>query len=286
MSDTVVQSSVCVENVRFRLLHSPHRQDSSEVILHTHAYVELFVCVEGELVLRSEEETRLFSGDLYLVPPGTVHGKTESRGEWFALVLSVGKRSVRDAQDLFTPLSRFCAMPHLFHGQQDLCALLREVTGPQRKTPPCLAALRVLDLLVGLCGNETDGEKETSEKAPPPTDFDLSLICRIEDRIERFYHLDLRPEKMAEEFYVSPRQFSRIIRKRYGMSFHALICQKRIRAAEKLLTETDLSVTEIASRVGFSSRESFHRAFRRIVGVSPAAVRASRANEDTSPKKK
>ena len=47
----------------------------------------------------------------------------------------------------------------------------------------------------------------------------------------------------------------------------------RIQRATSLLRETDLTVSGVASRVGYSSEESFHRAFRRTVGQPPGAWR-------------
>lgn len=43
--------------------------------------------------------------------------------------------------------------------------------------------------------------------------------------------------------------------------------------ARRLLRETNISVGELAARVGYESEAAFSRAFRRSVGVPPATWR-------------
>ena len=45
--------------------------------------------------------------------------------------------------------------------------------------------------------------------------------------------------------------------------------------AQLLLAETDLSVTQISSRVGYSSPSHFSKAFRQATGLTPRAFRAA-----------
>jgi AraC family transcriptional regulator len=42
-----------------------------------------------------------------------------------------------------------------------------------------------------------------------------------------------------------------------------------------LLAETDLSVTEISARVGYSSPSHFTKAFRQATGLTPRAFRSA-----------
>jgi transcriptional regulator GlxA family with amidase domain len=43
--------------------------------------------------------------------------------------------------------------------------------------------------------------------------------------------------------------------------------------AEDLLTGTDLSVAQIAARLGYTSDVAFRKAFRKVTGASPGKVR-------------
>jgi AraC-like DNA-binding protein len=53
----------------------------------------------------------------------------------------------------------------------------------------------------------------------------------------------------------------------------------RMHMAERLLTQPDLSVAEVAARVGFESSVAFHRAFKRHAGQTPVEWRAARVND-------
>jgi AraC-like DNA-binding protein len=55
------------------------------------------------------------------------------------------------------------------------------------------------------------------------------------------------------------------------MSASAYLSRYRIRQAKQLLTSMPLSIADVAYRVGFGSSDSFGRAFKREVGVSPRA---------------
>jgi AraC family transcriptional activator of pobA len=53
------------------------------------------------------------------------------------------------------------------------------------------------------------------------------------------------------------------------------IVERRMAQARRLLVETDLTVGEIASRVGYADPGYFTRLFRRMHGVTPLGWRAA-----------
>lgn len=65
------------------------------------------------------------------------------------------------------------------------------------------------------------------------------------------------------------RQFSATL----GRTLHDEITRVRFDTARRLLTQSDLSVDEIAPRCGFAAVQSFVRAFRESEGATPAAFR-------------
>jgi AraC family transcriptional regulator len=67
--------------------------------------------------------------------------------------------------------------------------------------------------------------------------------------------------------------FIRAFKKTVGMPPHQFVVHRRIERARELLTEPDLSVSEVATRTGFNSATQFTRSFRRIVGTTPTVFR-------------
>lgn len=56
-------------------------------------------------------------------------------------------------------------------------------------------------------------------------------------------------------------------------SLYAYLREYRLQTAQKLLTETDASIAEIAHRVGYENPNKFSSAFRQIFGMTPTEYR-------------
>jgi len=80
-------------------------------------------------------------------------------------------------------------------------------------------------------------------------------------------------ETIAAEFGLSSRQVRRIVRSQLGVSPMELVLTRRLLLAKQLLTETRLSVSEIAYASGFGSLRRFNDAFRTRYDMSPGRLR-------------
>ena len=80
--------------------------------------------------------------------------------------------------------------------------------------------------------------------------------------------------ELAEVACLSPRQFTRTFRAETGVSPARAIEALRIEAAKLLLEQSRLSMEEIAVETGFGARERMRRAFVRIYGEAPQAIRS------------
>jgi AraC-like DNA-binding protein len=100
--------------------------------------------------------------------------------------------------------------------------------------------------------------------------------------------LDAGPtlEQMAAVARLSPYHFARQFKRATGLPPHQYIIARRVeRAKEILQAGTDLSLTEVAARAGFSDKSHFSHHFKRLVGVTPGRFRtpARIAHEAASP---
>jgi AraC family transcriptional regulator of adaptative response / DNA-3-methyladenine glycosylase II len=80
-------------------------------------------------------------------------------------------------------------------------------------------------------------------------------------------------EAIAGQFQLSSRQMRRIIQKELGVPPVQLLLTRRLLLAKQLLTETSLSVTEIAFASGFSSLRRFNDAFATRYKMPPSRLR-------------
>ena len=76
-------------------------------------------------------------------------------------------------------------------------------------------------------------------------------------------------ESLAERISLSSRQTERLLRSHYGKTFLQKKTEAKMSAASILLNNPELSVTEIANRLGYSSVEHFSYAFKKYHRASP-----------------
>lgn len=74
---------------------------------------------------------------------------------------------------------------------------------------------------------------------------------------------------IADKFFVTRVHLMRTFKKETGMTINELIIQKRLYEACDMLKNRDLTITEIALMVGFSSSQYFSRIFHKRFGMNP-----------------
>ena len=87
---------------------------------------------------------------------------------------------------------------------------------------------------------------------------------------------------LADSLAVSAPYLSKLFHEQTGSSPSKYLTDIRMRQARKLLMDTNLTVKEIAVRVGFPDPFHFSRSFRNAVGISPAGFREELAAAGTA----
>ena len=80
-------------------------------------------------------------------------------------------------------------------------------------------------------------------------------------------------DDVLAEVPLSRRMLERRFRRALGRSIHQEIQLVRLTHAKGLLTQTDLSVLQVAHACGFTSQSYFGRAFAKETGLTPLAYR-------------
>lgn len=91
--------------------------------------------------------------------------------------------------------------------------------------------------------------------------------------ISTHFHKEITLSQIALRYGVSTSYFTKKFKVVTGFSFKEYLTAIRIREACNLLVESDLSITEIALKCGFSDSNYFGDAFKKVKGVSPKVYR-------------
>jgi len=268
---------------------SVHRWTHPDVSLplpgvHAHDFLVLLYIEEGDHVLRVDGADRaLGTGDVFVVAPGAV----------VAPPLSCATRDARtwvvffpaDAVDPAAPaslvswrahplLSPFIGSSH--GGGQHLHV-------PPAERPAWLADLA--DLAAEL-RDRRDGYADAARahltlllvrlgrlhpEAPAPGVE--PLLASVLDLIEARYREPISLRDVADAVGLTAGHLTTVIARRTGRTVQQWITERRMREARRLLADTELTVTEIAPRVGYREPGYFVRRFRAAHGVTPAAWR-------------
>ncbi len=118
--------------------------------------------------------------------------------------------------------------------------------------------------------------RRTYERVAPEAaahDADHLLVNRLRGLIERRFSSVRSPAAYAAELNVSQNHLNSIVQHMLGRTTTALIHERIVLEAKRLLFHSDASVKEVAFHLGFDDASYFTRFFRRHVGSTPQEFR-------------
>jgi len=134
--------------------------------------------------------------------------------------------------------------------------------------------LSQIDLLLNYCIRFYERQFITRKAA------NSDLLAKMEQTIGEYFEdsesLENGPptvEYLANRFNLSPHYLSDMLRSLTGQSAQQHIQEKLIEKAKEYLVVTNLSVAEIAYRLGFEYPQSFNKLFKKKTNLSPLEFR-------------
>ncbi len=100
--------------------------------------------------------------------------------------------------------------------------------------------------------------------------------------IEEYFLYEYRSatlEDLSKRLGLGSRQTQRLIEKYYGSSFSEKKNKARMSAAQLMLSDTSLTLSDISERLGYSSQEYFNAAFKKYFNVSPGRFRKNKTRK-------
>lgn len=222
------------------------------------------------------------AGDIFVLPPGTLHGLRQSPGrrmEYENFLFSVSFLGSGDdvcAQKYLMPLQSgrltlpqrlsledagYAAAAACLTEAEELCRTRR--TGFELGVKG--AMLRFLAVLLSL------------QNLPPaqPDTADGRRLQALLQRVEDDCAAPLAVAQAAALCGCSASHFMRWFKKMTGTSFTAYLNERRLAMAAELLRTTDDTVLSIAGQAGFENLSNFNRQFKARYGMTPRQYRSA-----------
>ena len=205
--------------------------------LHSHNYTEIHILCGGAATFEIENESREFSGfHAFALPAGLLHRFSVIDGARHSAFLVETNLSKFVQKEIPEPLA------FDFFNEIEKC----EVSNDYTKISAYIS-LFCADLL------------ELSPLTPTPI-TDIAFI------VNNFFSVNYAKEaslaELAAELHYSEKQTARLVKKHTGKTFKQAMIDYRMSIAQHLAKNTNMSLSEIAERVGYNSYNGFWQVYR------------------------
>ena len=238
-------------------------------VLNLHSCWMLWICCSGfGFLLVDGARFELTQGEGVLILPGQPHMRLPDEKERSVLWLLIRFETEDTGTLAHLRNTRF----RLTAENLDVLSLLLSHYVRLREEPHaeniCGAALQLLlDLLPG-------SRVEPTDLLPPSGPGGAAAYVReLCELLMREPPVPDPFQQVAARWSVTPEYLRVVFRRQLGATPGVFLRRKKLNLAQHLLSNSDLAISEIALRCGFSGVYSFSRFFRKHCGLSPRAYR-------------
>ncbi len=243
--------------------------------LHFHNLIEIGYCHygAGELVIE-EDQYRFGAGMVSCIPANFLHvtkSDTHVRAFWEYLYISpadILKQQGKPMQETRNIIDAVNRSAFFIKVEENpifvtlIRAIFEEMQNKNAYYRECVGGL-AYTLLYEIARFNGRGNAQSCGK-----NNSLQLVNAIE-YVERNYPNNFKIADLANECHMSETHFRRVFQEKMNMTPVEYVNFVRIKKACELIDKTDISMEDVAEKVGFITPSTFNRNFRRIIGTSP-----------------
>ena len=237
---------------------------------HTHNHTELFLIIGGRGRFLIEDRVHTVDvNNLVIINPNVLHTEDSLNAQPLEYIV-LGIEGIELAPGENSD-GGFCILDHVESAEISSCLrnILREMEQKNRGYEDiCQAYMEILIIRL---------MRSTSLSVPAEArSVSVNRQCAAVRRyIDLHFKEALTLEQLAGEGHMNKYYLAHAFKREYGVSPINYMISRRIEESKYLLAETDLSMSQIAQLLGFSSPSYFSQVFHRTQSVSPKEYRAS-----------
>ncbi len=240
--------------------------------LHSHPFTELFYVIRGRGHFQFNDSSTfpVKEDDMVIINPNIIHTEVsdqENPLEYIVLGIDGVKFFAGLENDLGFSIHNYSQYKHeiLFY----LKAILAELQ--HHNSYSDLVIDNLLNILVINAVRRTESLLDVGD-----VNEELNKDCVfLENYLNVHFREPITLDHLADLTFMNKYYLSHIFKEHSGMAPIDFVLNKRIIESKKLLENTDLSISQIASIVGFSTSSYFSQYFKRVQNISPSDYRNS-----------
>ena len=236
--------------------------------MHCHAQHELFFVFESPLLILNEQKPLEYKNCIVCIPPLFNH--TTSRDNSYRLLVSYKENSSKQS-DFSGFIDKFflsdCPTTAKIN---DICTQyikeLEKLIFASDKLSSDMAASLLKLIFYNIYKTNADIKENIISKT-----YDSYLVTI--DKVLSDYQRKIELQTIADELNLGTKQVSRIIRRYYKTSLAGLLIKKRLSVACSLLSNSNMTITDIAQYINFPSESYFYSQFKKVYKCTPLQYR-------------
>ena len=249
---------------------------------HRHDFIELVYILEGEAEHQVDDACfRVKRGDMIFINFGSIHSFQSSEGFSYVNVCfspELVGGSMLNLENAIALLSmtafdemrkekNYGRISFAGEDRREVEFLLAMMLKESKEGLPSSA--KVVEHCMSILMTKMLRRTEMGEQ----DGLTLDIWQELRDYIDENPNGELTLTALAQKSFYNPSYFSRMFKQKFGSSLTDYVRHRRILLAKRLLADTELSVDEIISRVGFADRSAFYHSFSKETGITPAEYR-------------
>ncbi|NCA99297.1 MAG: AraC family transcriptional regulator [Clostridia bacterium] len=243
-------------------------------VMHHHDdRIEILLVISGSAQYSIDGVTCLAqAGDILVYNQGAIHDEMANpASDMVVFSLAVGNLQLldREANQLVTPGFKpvFASGP-AFSKLKHLFELIYAATAANDFRQAEFANYLLRALLIAV-------DNQMLEQSDRLGEDKQALGGEIKAYLDQHFLEEITLSQVAQFMHVNQYYLAHCFKEYSGYSPLQYIIRRRIGEAQTLLLNTEFSVTQIASRVGYNNLNHFHSAFVKVVGMAPGKYRRS-----------